>query len=105
MTPCEHFDTLSIPDVCKIMNIENQLWSDIWSKTEPKVKCPINLSLIKIRNATVDLGLIAYLPLDGYTWSILFKSYQQIRKERYKKQLLYCGLFELSVTKIRRRFE
>lgn len=102
MTPCENFDTFSIPDICKIMSMENQLWSDMWAKIEPKLKCPINKSSMKIRNATVDLGLIAYLPLDGYTWTISFKSYQPIRKERNKKQLLYCGLLELNVTKMQR---
>lgn len=99
MTHCESYDQLIIRDVCRILDLENQLWTDFMKHAEPKFKCPIKQS-IKIQNATIDLGYISYLPFDGYTWFFSIKAYRISGiKSRRRKQMLYCGICEIIVTK------
>lgn len=101
MTHCESYDQLTIRDICKIFDLENQVWTDFMKHTQPKIKCPIKNS-IKIANATVDLGYISYLPFDGYTWFFTIRLYKPSdNKSRRKKQILYCGICEIIITKHR----
>lgn len=79
----------------------DQFWTDFMTHTKPKAKCPFNMKSIMVTNATVDLGYMANLPIDGYTWVLLFKCFQPVNKDRYKKHLLYCGTSEINITKSR----
>lgn len=69
--------------------------------TQPKALCPFSMTSIKITNATVDLGLVSYLPLDGYTWITSLKLYKPIAI-RHKKEMLFCILSEATITQTRR---
>lgn len=102
MTHCEHFDTLIIRDICKVLNQKNRMWSDFIGHTQPKVACPLNTTSIKVSNATVDLGYVSYLPLDGYTWITSLKLYKSVESARRKKELLFCIMNEATITKTRR---
>lgn len=95
---CENFETFSIPDLCKIIDLENQLWSDFMKNTEPKPRCPFNMPKILIKNATVDLGYVAYLPLDGYVWNFTVKTFKS-GKARQRKQLLHCTTYDVIAMK------
>lgn len=77
----------------------NQFWTDFMVHTKPIAKCPFNMKSIMVTNATIDFGYIANLPIDGYTWILLFKCFQPIKKARYQKSLLYCGTSEITITK------
>lgn len=96
-TKCEHFDTIFIPDVCKVFELEDKLWTDFMEHTQPKPKCPFNMKSIQITNATIDLGYIAHLPLDGFDWTFQMKTFNLPSKGRKKKQLLFCGMYEVIV--------
>lgn len=77
MTQCENYDQISIRDMCKLFNMDDQLWTDFVKHATPKPKCPLNTS-INIENATVELGFVSYLPFDGYTWTFSFKAFKEI---------------------------
>lgn len=100
MTQCENFDTLNIRDVCKVLDLENQIWSNFMNHIEPKLICPFGKQTHKIVNAPVDMGYVAHLPLDGYTWSFTIKVFKSV-KSRRKKQMVFCKLFEMTITKTR----
>lgn len=87
-------------DICKVLNMPDQLWSEFMVKTQPKLKCPFNMKSIKVTNATVDLGYISYLPFDGYSWTLTLKAFKT--NARRKKQLVYCGIYELTAIKAHR---
>lgn len=97
LTQCETFDTITIRDICKVLDMGDQIWTDFMAHTQPKAKCPFKMNSIRVINATVDLGYIANLPLDGYAWIFDFKSFQPVAKTRYKKRLLYCGMSEVII--------
>lgn len=101
LTQCENMETIAIRDICKILDMGDQLWTNFMANTQPKAKCPFNMKVIKVTNATVDLGYIANLPLDGFTWVLHFKSFPSAGKPKYKKHLLYCGSAEIVITKSR----
>lgn len=99
MTQCEDYDTIMIRDACKMLSLSNQMWTEFAQHTIPKAKCPFNMTSIKVTNATVDLGYIAHLPLEGYYWSFLFKVFKPILRLRNKKKMLFCGSYEAIITK------
>lgn len=101
MTHCEVFDSFIVHDICRLMNLTDQLWTGLMSNTEPPMKCPFEKTTIKIKNAIVDLGYIAHLPLSGYTWKFTFKSFKTPAKVRRKKRFLSCIAFQVTVTKAR----
>lgn len=67
--------------------------------TQPKPRCPFNMQKILIKNATIDLGYVAYLPLDGYIWNFTVKTFKT-GKIRQRNQLLHCTTYDVTVTKI-----
>lgn len=99
-TQCENYDVFTVRDVCKVFSLPDQIWTDFMTNTQPKFKCPLDMKSIKISNATVDLGYIAYLPFDGYSWTFTFKIFKT--NARHKKQVVYCGIYEVTVQKTHR---
>lgn len=99
MNICESYDSFVIRDLCKIIGLSDQFWTDFMAHTHPKVKCPFTTETIKVTNATVDLGYLSYLPLDGYIWTFSFKVFQPIAKAKDKNRLLYCGSSQINITK------
>lgn len=81
---CKHFNTFVLPDICKVFDQKNQIWTDLMAHFQPRAKCPIKASIVKIVNATKDYSLIAHLPLEGYTWIIDYKIFKPIRSNCYK---------------------
>lgn len=102
MTLCENFNSLTIRDLCKLISQKNPLWDDLITHMRPRPKCPLNMTAIRIKNATMDLGYIGYLPIAGYNWISIFKLFKLIPNVRHKKQLLFCIMFESTVSKTRR---
>lgn len=94
---CESFSTWILPDICKVLNQKNQIWTDLMASTQPKIRCPINSPVVKFRNATVDYSLIAHLPMDGFTWIINLKVFKPIVNIRHKKRLIFCVMIEVTV--------
>lgn len=94
---CEHFNSFIIPDICKVFDQTNQIWTEIMSHTQPKIKCPLKSTTFKITNATIDYSLIAHLPLDGYTWIIYLKVFKPIAKVRHRKRMMICILAEATI--------
>lgn len=99
MTRCETYDIFTIRDLCKVIELSDQFWTDFMVHTHPKAKCPFNMKTIKVTNATVDLGYLSYLPLEGYNWTFFFKAFQSIAKTKDKYRLIYCGISEVNITK------
>lgn len=97
---CENYDIFIIRDICQIFSLQDQIWTDFMVHTQPKFNCPLNMKSIKVTNATVDVGYVAYLPFDGYRWSFVFKAFKS--SARHKKQLVYCGTYEANVIKTHR---
>lgn len=69
------------------------------ANTQPKIRCPINSTVIKFRNATIDYSILAHLPLDGFTWIAYLKVFKPIVNVRHKKRLIFCVMIEASVIK------
>lgn len=99
MSHCETFDLFVIRDVCPVLNLQNQVWSDLWAKTEPKAKCSFNPVPIKMTNATLDLGYLAHLPFHFYTWTFLIRYFKISAKVRNKKKLLLCATSEVNIAR------
>lgn len=99
MNICQPYDTFVIRDLCKIIRMPDQFWTDFMEHTHPKVICPFTPGIIKVTNATVDLGYLSYLPLDGYIWNFSFKAFQSITKTKDKNRMLYCGSAKINITK------
>lgn len=94
MTHCKHFDTLDIRDICKLMKMENQLWSEYISYSEPRIRCPFKKGTIKIINGVVDMGHLAHFPLDDCTWNFIVNVFKSAHG-RQKKRLLFCSVYRL----------
>lgn len=103
MTKCEDFDTFVIRDICKIADQKHQIWSDVIEHTQPKAKCPLNKGSIRVTNATIDYIYLAYLPIEGYTWTVFGKAFKPIANVKHKKQLLFCIVVEATTTKTSRK--
>lgn len=99
MNQCEKYNTLKIPDLCKLFEQKNQIWTNIMEHLQPQAKCPLKPSVMKLTNATLDFSLLSYLPIDGYTWVISFKVFKPIANVRHKKQMIFCIISEATVTK------
>lgn len=83
------------------MGLKDQLWTDFMANTEPAMKCPFKETTYKIINATLDLGYIAHLPLNGYQWFFRLKTFKSAARARQKKRFLFCIVFQVTVTKER----
>lgn len=99
MTNCESYDIMNIRDICKIFELEDQLWSEFMNHVNPKITCPFKKGAHKITEALVDVGYIAHLPIHGFLW-VTEKVYK-VTKRRKKKRLVFCVTFELRVQKKR----
>lgn len=82
---------------------KNQIWSDAVDHTEPRAKCPLKKGTIKVTNASIDYGYIAFLPIEGYTWTVFGKAFKPIANVKHKKQMLFCIMVESTVTKSSRK--
>lgn len=87
-------------DICKVMGLEGQLWSEFMKHGQPKMVCPFKKTTYKITEAVVDLGYVAHLPLDGYKWTFIIKTFKSI-KGRKKKQMIFCEAFDITITRTR----
>lgn len=99
LTECEHFDVFSIRDVCRVMQMRNQIWSEFYEHTEPRIQCPFKKTTIKLINAPFDLGYVAHLPLAGYTWKFIGKAFKSVGKVRPKKRLIFCIMYIVTIKK------
>ena len=79
------------------------MWTDFIERSQPKIRCPFKPPLIKTMNATVDLGMVSHLPLDGYNWLIALKLFKPMANNRHKKTLVFCIISEATITKTRER--
>lgn len=102
MNQCDNHFTFVLPDICKVFNLKNNMWSDLAASANPRLRCPIKPPGFEIRNATIDLNYLSYLPLEGFTWTVTFKIFKPIRNVRHKKKMLFCIINEGSVVKERR---
>lgn len=102
MSRCDHFDTLIVRDICRVLNQKNRMWTDFIDHTQPKAKCPFTENSIKVMNATVDLGFVSYLPLEGFLWINSLKLYKSVESVQHEKVLLFCIMSEAHITKTRR---
>lgn len=100
MTHCEFYDVMNIRDICKILDLDDQLWSEFMRHVDPKIVCPFKRGTHKITDALVDVGYIAHFPLHGYLWIITEKVYK-VTKGRKKKRLVFCVTFEMTVQRKR----
>lgn len=100
MTQCEHFETFVLRDICKILDVKNQIWSDFVAQTKPKAKCPFKAVPLKVINATIDFTPLTSLPIGGYTYITTYKVFKSIPNVRHKKQKLFCVMTEASVVKL-----
>lgn len=99
MNRCDSQHTFVIPDICKILNQKNLVWSDLVAHTYPRIKCPLKPPKHEYRNATTDLSFITYLPLDGYTWTVSVKMFKPIPNVRHKKRLIFCLMIVATILK------
>lgn len=86
-------------DICRLMDLKDQLWTDFMSQTE--LKCPFKKTVVKVDHGIIDLGYIAHLPLSGYTWIFTFKVFHSDAKTRNKKKQIFCLNVRMTVTKSR----
>lgn len=100
MTYCEQYDVFAIQDICKLFDLEGQLWSDLFVHVKPKFKCPLEKKSYRVESACIDLGYIADLPIEGYNWIFTLKAYRN--NVRHKKQLVFCMTYEVNIVRNRR---
>lgn len=99
MNQCDNHYTVVLPDICKIFNMKNQLWTDLAAQTHPQLRCPLKPPTLEVINATTDLSVLSHLPIEGFIWTLTFKIFRPIPNVRHKKRLLYCLIVEGSVVK------
>lgn len=99
MNKCDSWQSFTIPDMCKVFEQKNQIWSDLVAHTQPRMKSPIKPSTIRVRNATSDTTFITYLPLDDRIWTVTFRTFKRIPNIRFKKRLVSCLMVEAAIFK------
>lgn len=100
-TQCGNFRNFIFPEICRLFDQKNQIWSDMVAHSYPRIKCPIEPSTIKFKNTTIDFSFMAQstqIPVDGYTWIIMFKVFRPFPNVRHKKRLQFCLLSEITAT-------
>lgn len=103
MNRCDNHHTLYLPDLCKIVNQKNEIWNEIISHIHPKMSCPLKPPTYRFVNATIDMSFISYLPLDGFIWTITFKTFKPIPNVRHKKRMVHCWMVEGSIVRVKRK--
>lgn len=95
------FDVVNIRDICAILDMEDQIWSEFMKHSEPRVMCPFKKNVpYVVTNAPIDMGFLSHLPIDGYTWTFTEKMFKTV-KGRKTKRMVYCEEFEITITKNR----
>lgn len=97
MNKCDSRQSFTFPDICKVFEQKNQIWSDLVAHMQPRMKCPIKPSIIRVRNATSDTTFITHLPFDDRIWTITFKTFKRIPNICFKKRLVSCLMLEASI--------
>ncbi|KAF0714874.1 Uncharacterized protein FWK35_00035480 [Aphis craccivora] len=74
---CEYFQTWKITDICPKLKDPNQLWSRWYSSFDPPMLCPLDKVHYKIKNATIDVGLVTllYPQATEYQWKVVQNMY------------------------------
>jgi hypothetical protein len=86
MKSCERYPTPpAITDMCEKFERKNVYYSNIFSLTEPPVKCPL-YGTYKVDKIIFEFpSIFRIFPLDGYTWVTTFKLV-----DRKTRRLLMC---------------
>lgn len=98
MNECENFLTFVMPDICKVLDQKDKIWTDFVRHTQPMAMCPFKKGKSKVVNATILPNYLRNLSfLRQRTVTLIWKFYKPIKNIRHKKRLLFCFMAEATV--------
>ncbi|KAG5677730.1 hypothetical protein PVAND_007461 [Polypedilum vanderplanki] len=95
---CDKLDTFILKNFCYILVKKNGIFTEIFSKIQPRLKCPLKIGNYSFNNAAFDTKVFSMMPIDGSFWIINIRLIVETKKS--KKPIL-CLNVEGKVVKIR----
>lgn len=68
MKTCEKYGAHTVRGMCNMITDKSPFYSNIFSKFNPSLNCPIKPNNYTLTEVEIDLTFAALLPLDGYVW-------------------------------------
>jgi hypothetical protein len=74
MKNCEYFNVINLKEICKKFVDINPIYTSVFGKISPPLKCPLAVGNYTIKETAIDLKIFAFMPLDGYFYNTVMKS-------------------------------
>lgn len=100
MKSCNKYETLNIKEACKKLTDKSTFFSKVLNNIQPPLTCPMMPGNYTIQDTELDLGVIAFLPLDGFIYTTILKLVSTDNESKTRK-LAWCFKAETKIVKIR----
>jgi hypothetical protein len=70
MKNCEKSSTRTIPGICKILELKETLFGNIFQSVKPPLECPIKAGNYSLGDSSIDMRAFSMMQLEGYVWAI-----------------------------------
>jgi hypothetical protein len=74
MKTCEQFSVFNIRELCKKFVDINPIYTSLFGKISPPLKCPLAVGNYTLEETVIDLRLFEFMPVDGYFYNTVMKS-------------------------------
>jgi len=94
---CEKYPTVRTIGFCEAFK-KKAIYADSLTAFKPPLQCPIKAGNYSATDAELDLGIISFLPSQGYIWLVCIRAFGGA-----SKTLVMCIQTETKITEMRKR--
>lgn len=103
MKTCQFYNRRNFYQLCDLMNGESFFGlENLFKSVKPQPVChPVRSNTYVSPEATIDLSVLSYLPLDGFVWLFSINVVEKATEGKLKKNI-GCASFEVKVVRTRK---
>jgi hypothetical protein len=94
MKNCRYFNVINFKEICKKFLDQNPIYTTLFAKITPTLKCPIAPGNYTIEKTEINLQIFQFMPLDGYL-------YNTVMKLNSGSKNVWCYKTEVKIVKVR----
>lgn len=92
MTKCDKFATQKFSNFCRALKDKKSFYYEFLKDLQPQLSCPFQPRRYVVADTSVDLTMMAVLPLSGNVWMLRFRTFSGKQREQ-----VFCATVEVKV--------
>lgn len=70
MKSCEHYQNISINEMCQKLKDPNSLYSKALAEIKPPLTCPFKVGNYSMMESSIDFSMLTDLPIEGHIYVV-----------------------------------